>query len=203
MTEKITLSKNSKNDISISKALIAQWKRLYTDPERKYAGDAGARAALRRALTPEAVLMEPAFHTMLHAIQASGVYLENNNMQFMQIALIAGVLAERRDTQQGSVTFMQALGGSPVDVERKLSSFRFQSVISALDKGTDEEKMRTLRRAMKMADDKLFDHQAFAYDILNWSSRTRIKWTFNYFGRNHQSEPSVLHAQSTDAEELP
>ena len=187
---------------SLAASLIASWRRFYPDPETGWPGDSGGRAALRRATAPEDVLMEPAFHAMLNRMKASGAEFGPGNQQFMQFALIAGVLAERRDTQGGPISFMEAVGGSPDGDERKLSALRFQALMAALERGSGEDKMRTLRRAMKMAADKPFNLQAFARDLIHWSARTRIDWTFDYFGRRHQPAAAEPQFKSTEAEEL-
>lgn len=183
-------------------ALIASWRRLYPDPDNKWPGDSGGRAALRRAATPEDVLMEPAFHAMLHRMKEFGAAFEADNRHYMQLALIAGVLAERRDAQSGPASFMQAIGGAPDDGGRKLSALRFQALMTALDKGSGEEKMRTLRRAMKMAADQNFNLHGFAQDLIYWSDKTRIFWTFDYFGKRHQPAAADPNTTSTEATEL-
>jgi CRISPR type I-E-associated protein CasB/Cse2 len=121
--------------------------------------------------------------------------------RYLRLALIVGVLAERRGTQSFPSSFMHAVGGSPDAGDRKLSPLRFQSLMTALDKGSGEEKMRTLRRAMTMAADKDFNLQSFARDLLYWSDNARIDWTFDYFGKHHQSVTAKAETQSTDSEE--
>lgn len=182
-------------------ALIAAWRQFYADPESGKPGDAGARAALRRAATPEAVLMEPAFHTLLHRMRASGANV-GTSTRYLQLALVAGVLAERRHCQSGPSSFMQAVGGSPDADDRKLSALRFQALMTALDRGSGEEKMRALRRAMAMAADLDFNVRTFARDLMNWSDATRIGWTFDYFGGYRQPVAPEAATQSTESEEL-
>jgi CRISPR system Cascade subunit CasB len=188
--------------INLARALIASWRHFYPDPDRNWPGDSGGRAALRRAPTPEDVLMEPAFHAMLNRMQDSGTRPEVDNRRYMQIALIVGVLAERRDAQSGPGSFMQSVGSTSDDDERKLSALRFQALMTALDRGSGEEKMRALRRAMKLAADTRFNLQGFAQDLIYWCDETRIRWTFDYFGKRHQPVAADSYAISTEAEEL-
>lgn len=148
--------------------------------------------------------MEPAFHTLLRSMKASGVDFGAGNSSsehYLRFALIAGVLAERRGPQSVPSSFMHAVGGSPDAGERKLSPLRFQALMTALDKGSGEEKMRALRRAMTMAADKDFNLHAFARDLLYWSDNARIDWTFDYFGKHHQPVAANAETQSTDSEE--
>lgn len=198
------MSTSPKKPSAIPAALIAAWRRLYPDPDTKWPGDPGARAALRRAATPEALLVEPAFHALLHRMKALGVDFGAGNSsseRYLRLALVAGVLAERRGTQSALSSFMHAVGGSPDADDRKLSALRFQALMTALDKGTGEEKMRTLRRVMTMAADKDFNLHAFARDLINWSDDARIDWTFDYFGKHHQPVAAKAETQSTDSEE--
>lgn len=185
-------------------ALVAAWRRLYPEPDNKWPGDSGARAALRRAATPEEVLMEPAFHALLQRMRASGAEIRASvsSETYLRLALIAGVLSERRGPQSGSSSFMDTVGGSANGDERKLSALRFQALMTALDRGSGEERMRALRRAMTMAADRDFNLHAFARDLLNWSDGTRIAWTFDYFGRHYQPLAADTELQSTDSEEL-
>lgn len=133
------MSTSPKKPSASPTALILAWRRLYPDPDTKWLGEPGARATLRRAATPEAVLMEPAFHALLHRMKASGVDFgtgKSSSERYLRLALIAGVLAERRGTQGAPSSFMHAVGGSPDAADRKLSALRFQALMTALDRGS-------------------------------------------------------------------
>ena len=68
------------------------WRLLYADPERHWRGDPGGRAALRRAATPEAVMVVPAFHDILIAVRQSGVDLparaDANLYRWLALAIV-------------------------------------------------------------------------------------------------------------------
>ncbi|WP_187968882.1 type I-E CRISPR-associated protein Cse2/CasB [Aquibium microcysteis] len=171
---------------SASRPLVAAWRLLYPDPDTSRPGDAGARAALRRAGSPDAVMLEPAFHMLLLRMKTEGFDFSGfADWRYRRLALIAGLLAERRDGNSGPRRFMQALGGAPKAEERAFSTLRFQALMAALDRGLDADAMTSLRRAMKVAAQLEFNAGAFADDLMNWGDATRIKWTFDYFGRPH------------------
>jgi CRISPR type I-E-associated protein CasB/Cse2 len=183
---------------TLAPALVAAWRLLYPDGETKRPGDAGARAALRRAGSPDAVMLEPAFHLLLLRMKAEGFDFSGfADWRYRRLALTAGLLAERRDGGSGPRRFMQALGGAPKAEDRILSTLRFQSLMAALERGLDEEAMTSLRRAMKAASDVDFHVQAFAEDLMNWGDTTRIKWTFDYFGRPHLATAAPSAATDT------
>ena len=190
---------------TLAQKLISAWQHLYPSLDAKWLGDSRARAALRRAATLQDVLLEPAFHDLLHRMKVTGADFGTANpysWPYKQLALITGALAERRSSQSGAPSFMQAVGGSPDPDERELSSLRFQSLMLALSRDNGEEKLRKLRRAMKIAADKDFNLYAFAQDLLHWSDATRIRWTFDYFGQHHQSANAETPPPSTDVKEI-
>jgi CRISPR type I-E-associated protein CasB/Cse2 len=186
---------------STSRSLVAAWRLLYPDPETNRPGDTGARAALRRAGSPEFVMLEPAFHALLLRMKTEGyVFSGFADWRYRRLALIAGLLAERRDGRSGPRRFMQELGGSAKAEDRALSTLRFQALMAALDRGLDEEAMTSLRRAIKVASDMDFNVEAFAEDLMNWGDATRIKWTFDYFGRPHLAalpQPAATETEET------
>lgn len=186
---------------SASKPLVAAWRLLYPDPETSRPGDAGVRAALRRAGSPDAVMLEPAFHMLLLRMRDKGVdFAGFNDERYRRLAFIVGLLAERRSGDSNSkLRFLQALGGSPKPEERVLSMLRFQSLMAALDRGLDADAMMSLRRSMKAAADLKFDIHEFVKDLMNWGDATRIKWTFDYFGRPHLA--ALPQPAATDTEE--
>lgn len=187
-----------------AEALVAAWRALYPRTEPYQSGDAGARAALRRAASPDAAMMEPAFHSLLLRMKERGFDFRTvGSERYRRIALVACLLAERKDGGSGPERFLQALGGAPKAEERVLSTLRFQSLMAAIDRGFDEDALTSLRRAMKAANDLKFNVTAFAADLLGWSDQTRIRWTFDYFGRPHMAAASLNPdaRDGTDAEE--
>lgn len=186
---------------SLASALVAAWRLLYPDPEKGRPGDAGARAALRRAGSPDAVMVEPAFHMLLLRMRDTGFDFSGfADWRYRRLALIAALLAERRDGASAPRRFMQALGGAPKAEDRLLSTLRFQALMAALDRGLDDEAMTSLRRAMKVASDIDFNVTAFAEDLMNWGDATRIKWTFDYFGRPHLAATPTTPTETANPE---
>lgn len=183
---------------SLASALVAAWRLLYPDPETKRPGDPGARAALRRAGSPEAVMLEPAFHMLLLHMRDRGFDFGGfNDERYRRLALVVGLLAERKNGGAGTRRFLKALGGASKPEDRVLSTPRFQSLMAALDRGLDADAMTSLRRALKAAADLDFDIHEFVRDLMNWGDATRIKWTFDYFG---QPQPAAAQPVATDTE---
>lgn len=166
-------------------AIIKTWRTLYADPERGWRGDLGGRAALRRAATPEAVLVEPTFHNLLAAIAETGAQLRptTDEQFYRRIAIAIGALAERRSDNSAGRTLAAVLGGSNKPEERRFKTLRFQALIAALDRGPDAEALGALRRALKFLGDEPVDLYRLVRDLLGWRAKTRIDWTFAYFGQ--------------------
>ena len=169
-------------------AVIHAWRNLYPDPEHRWRGDPGGRAELRRAATPEAILVVPAFHDILIAVRDSGIDLPSRTEAdlYRRLALAIGALAERRAGDSGAKRFAAALGGSSKPEERRFKTLRFQALIAALDRAPDADALTALRRGMAIIGDERIDMRAFLRDLLFWSDRTRIDWTFAYFGQTRR-----------------
>jgi CRISPR type I-E-associated protein CasB/Cse2 len=166
-------------------AIIKSWRAMYPYPERKHPGDPGGRAALRRAATPEAVLMEPAFHTLLSSVRESGAPLPpaSDDRFYRRLALVFGVLSERRSGAGGTRPLAAVLGGSSKAEERRFKTLRFQALVAALDRGPDAYSLAALRRALKLLGDDTVNLHRFVRDLLHWDDKARIRWTFAYFGQ--------------------
>jgi len=191
---------------SVAKPLIAAWQHLYPDPESGRPGDAGARAALRRAGSPSAVLMEPAFHAVLRRMTDSGFGFDGYSDRpagYLRLALLASLLAERRNDGSGvgKPHFMAVLGSRLHDEKPRLSPLRFQALMAALERRDGEETMTAMRRAMRMVADVEFNLFAFADDVMNWNDKVRIRWTFDYFGRPHVAVPAASSTTNSNSEE--
>jgi len=182
-------------------ALIFAWRQFYPHAESGRPGNAGARAALRRAATPEAVMLEPAFHDLLLAMAGEGCDLSGfGERRYRRLARIAALLAQRRSTESGSKRFLQVLGGSSDTDKRVLSTSRFQALMAALERAADganadvdaeAEALTALRRAMLAAKDLPFNIKGFVRDLWTWNDSTAIRWTFDYFGRSYRAAPST------------
>lgn len=182
-------------------AVIAAWGALYPDPERRRRGDPGGRAALRRATSPEAVLIEEAFHDLLARMREGGYDFSGwPGARFLRFALVIGALAERRTDGAQGRPLAAVLGGTTRSEERRLKTLRFQALIAALDRGADGEALTALRRALKIAADQPIDLFRLVRELMSWGERTRIDWTFAYFGQS--SRPSAPHDRDPEAEEL-
>lgn len=181
--------------------VIAAWGELYPDPERKRRGDPGGRAALRRAASPEALLTEEAFHDLLARMRDEGCDFSGwTSKRYLRLALVVGVLAERHSDRADGPPLAAVLGGEARPEERLLKPLRFQSLLAALDRDVDGEALTALRRTLKVAADKEIDLYRLVRDLMTWGERTRIAWTFAYFGQPDRQAPA--RKQATETEEL-
>lgn len=190
-------------------ALVGAWRQLYPDPEQGRPGDAAARAVLRRASTPSSVMMEPAFHALLQRMKSAGAEIggaSSSSSVYERLALAAALLAERRDPGSGRDSLMHVLGAAPQEKqeeEGRLKPLRFQALMAAMERGSGEEKMRTLRRALKLAAGSEFDVRGFARDLITWNDRTRLRWTFDYFRTHHAAASAAATDLTIAPEETP
>lgn len=185
----------NRKPVALADAMVGAWRELYPHAESHRRGDAAARASLRRAPSPAAAMLEPAFHALLLRMKEIGADVSNvGDDRYARIALVACLLAERKDGRSGPKRFLQVLGGAPGAEDRVLSTLRFQALMAALERGFDEDALTSLRRAIKAADDLEFNVRAFAADLLDWKAQTRIRWTFDYFGQARLSAATHLTA---------
>lgn len=197
------MSVNLSKDVlhQLAGAVVLAWGALYANPERKRRGDPGARAALRRAASPEALLIEEAFHDLLARMREAGYDFAGwPSKRYLRLALVVGALAERRADRADGPPLAAVLGGKAKPEERLLKPLRFQSLIAALDREADGEALTALRRTLKIAADKEINLYRLVRDLMNWGERTRIDWTFAYFGQSDR--PAPARKQATDTEEL-
>lgn len=187
-------------DIEVQ-AIMTWWRSLYPDDKTGRRGDAGARAALRRAESPFQVLLLPACHDLLMRLRDSGVPPGGlSDARLKRLAMAAALICECRDDQQGSKSFAAALGSAVDDERRLLSPLRFQRLMAVMDRAEPAEQMTTLRRALAHVKGTPFKVRFFVRDLLLFSDETRIRWTFDYYGTDRET-PSV--APLSESEETP
>ena len=177
-------------------AILAAWRALYPDEEKNRRGDAGARAQLRRASTPDEVELEPAFHEFLSRMKACDSDFAAH--RFRRLALIAGLLAGRKTDRSSGKRLMRVLGKQQDTSDYVLKPLRFQALIGALDRRDEAEIMTMLRRALLMARDEEVNLHAFVEDILYWGENARRRWTYDYFGHPFESSSTETTAISTE-----
>lgn len=168
-------------------AIIAWWHALYPDEKTRYRGNAAARSALRHAESPFQALLLPDLHELFLLLRKKGVAPAPMSEEHLRrIAVVACVICECRDVQQGPKSFAAALGVS-VDGERQLlSPQRFQKLMAAMDRADGVEQMAALRRALQLLKGAPFNVSGFVRDILWFSNETRIAWTFDYYGTSRE-----------------
>lgn len=171
-------------------AILDWWRRLYPDADTKMRGDAGARAAMRRADTPLEALLQPACHELLKLLRDRGVHPGRlSDAHLKRIAMAASLLCHRQDVRTGGQSFTAALGPRADGERALLAPLRFQSLMAAIHRADDAEQMKALRRALALAKDAPFNITGFVRDLLHFSDQTRIRWTFDYYGAARETQP--------------
>lgn len=195
------MSTTSETDIEVQ-AVMMWWRTLYPDETSGRRGDAGARAALRRADSPFQVLLLPACHDLLKLLRDRGVSPTRfSDAHLRRLAVAVAVMCECRGDGKGGKSFAGALGASTEGDRPHLSPLRFQALMAAMDRCDGAEQMTALRRALAHVKDTPFNVRGFVRDLLLFSNDTRIRWTFDYYGTNREapSVPAISETEETPA----
>ena len=170
------MSDESSNRPSTPGGMILGW--WHDNIGDRNSGAARALAARLRRGSDIEILCEPAVHAL-----ARDLNLNHPNQAHRLLRLIR-VLAEFRDHSAESLPYR--LGGSdPV-----LSHARFERLLRA----EGEELTIALIRAARMlgpAETRRCNIAALGTDLLFWSDRTRMRWSFDYFNvpKPQRAEP--------------
>lgn len=183
---------NKTSDLEIEvQAVMTWWRSLYPDAQTGRRGDAGARAAMRRADSPFQALLLPACHDLLRLLRDKGVSPGRlSDAHLKRLATAAAVICECRDDRTGPRSFAGALGAVSEGERAALSPLRFQALMATMDRADGTEQMTALRRALAHAKDAPFNVRGFVRDLLVFSDETRIRWTFDYHGTNREVLPA-------------
>lgn len=140
--------------------IIFDWWRKAIEDRRS--GRARALVARLRRAGPVEALVEPEVHDLARALGLR---------DGARLARLVTLLAEVRTHVPQPL--MERLGGP----DPALSPLRFQRLMRA----SAEELPGALRRAIGLAE-RSCNVAALGEDLLFWSERTRVRWTFQYFG---------------------
>lgn len=146
------------------------------------------RARLRRCTTPIDTITIEAVHD-LHAHLADG----DRRASPDQLALIAITLAHVE--QDGGQRLAMILGSRQTrSTARLLSEERWARLINIERR---EELIAPMRRALAMIGRQAVNVRALADDLYWWSERTRIEWSYQYFGAE-ASAPDLTRQKEPD-----
>lgn len=140
--------------------IIFDWWR--ENIENRQSGRARALAARLRRAGPVEALAEPEVHELARALDLR---------DGLRLARIVTLLAEVRT--RAPQTLMERLGGP----DPALSPLRFQRLMRA----SEAELPDALRRAIGLAE-RSCNVAALGEDLLFWNEKTRVRWSFQYFG---------------------
>lgn len=178
------LQPQSQNDLAIKARLAGQ-----------FGGFARAnRATLKRCAEPSLVLLEPAFHSLLHRLEQTTTENDYVKADAWNFALVAGLLAwvESEPTGQDHGKSFTALLGSPKAEggDRPLmSKLRFARLQTA---DSEEDFFQQVRRAIQMAG-RTADVKTLAEELLDWQKefqgqkpdkpkdRIQVRWASAYY----------------------
>lgn len=185
-------------DIEVQ-AILTWWRALYPDAQTGRRGDAGARAALRRADSPFQVLLLPACHDLLKLLRDKGISPERlSDAHLKRLAMAAAVICECRDDRTAPRSFASVLGAASEGERALLSPLRFQALMATMDRADGTEQMTALRRALAHAKDAPFNMRGFLRDLLVFSDETRIRWTFDYHGTNREMPAAAPDSETEE-----
>jgi CRISPR type I-E-associated protein CasB/Cse2 len=150
-------------------------------------GNPGALARLRRASSPvEALAEAEAIH-----LAAKLDITRSQTDRLAYVGALAATLAHVRDNQQGQ-SMAQMLGPVGKDESGIMSALRFQRLITA--RGADDL-MRQMRNAVKLLKGRA-NITDLAASIYWWGDKTRINWTYAYWGAAFAS-PDMTETEAT------
>ncbi len=132
-----------------------------------------ARAVLRRADTPLAVLGVSAVHDLNRALCDTGHELRRRADGPDRLALIAVALAHMKDGQGAAAARRFGAGDPP-----PLSPIRFNALIRT---EAPRDLIRPLARALGIVGGSA-DVRKLAEDLYWWNERIRTEWCFDYHG---------------------
>jgi CRISPR type I-E-associated protein CasB/Cse2 len=170
-----------------TKAILSWWHKLHPDKQSGERGDRAGIAKLRHAATVMEASMEPAVIALCYDL---GGRPEEMN----QVALIAAVLADLRETSSGE-SIARALGqpeGAPL-----CSASRFRRILEASEL---DVQLTAFRRALA-----LLKHRGNLADLvqslLDWNDAVRRdarrqRWLYDYYQTNNPENPKIIAVEA-------
>ena len=143
------------------------WRDLHPDDGRRAGSHRATLARLRRAATPIEVMQEPAALRLIERLP----------WRPDRAAIVAGVLAYVRETEERTVA--RAIGRESLDADKPalVSEGRFRRLLQA----REAELMDAMRRLARMSQGKL-NVRDLANAILYWGDTVKKRWIFDYYG---------------------
>lgn len=159
------------------------------------------RAALKRCAEPALVLLEPAFHSLLHRLEKDTSQDNDAKTDALRFALVAGLLAwvdSEPPKDSSDRSFAAQLGRPKTDGGDRplLSKLRFARLQTA---ESEEDFFQLARRAIQLAGNKA-DVVHLAEELLDWQNefhghkpdkpqdRIQVRWASAYFSAALRSE---------------
>ncbi|MXX94157.1 MAG: type I-E CRISPR-associated protein Cse2/CasB [Gammaproteobacteria bacterium] len=152
------------------------WKRLNPDGGSSSSPHRDSLARMRRADTPIEVFFEP------EAIRLAARF-NRHTTNFDRVAIIAGVLAHVRETDERSVA--RAIGRTKFEDDQSaaVSESRFRRLLQA----QNHELLDVMRRLVRMLKGHV-NVLDLSNSIFYWGDRVRQRWIFDYYGVDKQTD---------------
>jgi CRISPR type I-E-associated protein CasB/Cse2 len=170
-----------------TKAILSWWHKMHPDKQSGERGDRAGIARLRHAVSVMEASMEPAVIGLCRDLDAGPSDLS-------QVALIAAVLADLRETSSGE-SIAKALG-YPEDTP-PCSALRFRRMLEARDL---DVQLTAFRRALA-----LLKHKGNLADLvdslLDWNDpyrrdARRQRWLYDYYQTNNSEKSSSIAVEA-------
>jgi CRISPR type I-E-associated protein CasB/Cse2 len=170
-----------------AKAVLSWWYKMHPDKQTGERGDRAGIAKLRHAATVMEASMEPAVIGLCRELEAAPTEMN-------QVALIAAVLADLRETIPGE-SIARALGqpeGTPL-----CSASRFRRILEATE---PDAQLTAFRRALA-----LLKHRGNLVDLvqslLEWNDpyrrdARRQRWLYDYYQTNNPEKSSSIAVEA-------
>ena len=158
------------------------WQRLTANEGARRGQRRAALARMRRAATPLEVMQEPEALRLIQRLPYRSEY---------RVAVLAGVLAHVRETDDRSVA--RRIGRDSLDDDQSalVSENRFRRLLQV----EDSELMEGMRRLVRMNKGKLNVHDLSAA-ILYWGDGVKKRWIFDYYGVRSALRPDAASSES-------
>ncbi len=168
-----------------SGGMVAWWRDLQPDPDKKKPGDRAALARLRRCATVAEAMQEPAAIVLFRLGGGQGMD------DLSAAGLAAAVLAHVREDDPG-VAVARRIGpdGTGTPETALMKPLRFRRL---LDAATPDERLTAFRRLVALAKDKV-NVRDLAAALARWDEGRRTRWVYEYW---NAGQPAAPHAEET------
>lgn len=150
--------------------VLARWHTFLADHDR------GGRAELRRAASPGAVALAPAYHRLLRSLEEAGFAVGSPRYR-ERLAAVAGLAARVEEHRPGAHVAQQLGKPKKESSAPPVSRLRFARLVAVEDL---DELYGKLARLLPLVDNRV-NLCDLARSVLYWNEDTRRRWAYDYY----------------------